>query len=345
MAMHLLISTLPPTRCGVGTYAAEHLEVLRSRGMEITTASPDGDSQADHRFDPTDLVSTWRWLCFCYRARFDSVYLHYVDRHYFKGRRDQLLTRILLRLFMALALRRLASQAGDSTIILHEISHQQKNPWTYRTLRNLVFSVFKNSVFHTEPMRVDCLEIYKGFHRGHSLIADHTQYMRRKFNGTPAEARYKFGLNANAQIFLCIGFLQSSKGFDDALQAFRDAALPSSCELHLVGSLQKEQAKGRAHVTDLAKGCISTPRCHLHECYLSDEDFDSWLAAADIVILPYRGVASSGVGARASLYEKKLIVRDLPNLTDQFPEAKRFTDTNELAEIMRFTAKDEASVA
>lgn len=38
----------------------------------------------------------------------------------------------------------------------------------------------------------------------------------------------------------------------------------------------------------------ATPGAMLREGYLSDETFDVWLVAADLVVLPYRHIWSSG---------------------------------------------------
>lgn len=332
--MHLFISTLPPARCGVAAYAAEHLEVLRDAGAIIQTAAPDPDSHADIRIDTTTLAGAWRWLRFCMRGRYDQVHLHYVDVHCFRGRDGGPIGIWVRRLMQALALRRLASRARHSSIILHELPHHGHRSVTYRALRSLAFAGFSESIFHTEPMRADCLRLYPGLRRTTSRIADHTQFMRRKFAGNPTEARRRLGLDSGSRVLLCIGFLQSSKGFDEAAKAFASAGLAENCQLHIVGSLRSTTPEEQQYADSLRTLCQRTPRSFLHECYLSDESFDCWLAAADLVILPYRGIASSGVGARASLYGKKLVIRNLPNLTDQFPDARTFSNCDELADEM-----------
>ena len=66
---------------------------------------------------------------------------------------------------------------------------------------------------------------------------------------------------------------------------------------------------------------------------LNDEEFDRWIQAADMVLLPYRTISSSGVAARASLYGKKLILRDLPAFREEYPEAVFFKTEEELTRI------------
>jgi glycosyltransferase involved in cell wall biosynthesis len=56
---------------------------------------------------------------------------------------------------------------------------------------------------------------------------------------------------------------------------------------------------------------------HLHERWLSDEEFDRWLLAADAVLLPYREAASSGVAARARMLGTRIVSSGSGGLGEQ----------------------------
>jgi hypothetical protein len=55
----------------------------------------------------------------------------------------------------------------------------------------------------------------------------------------------------------------------------------------------------------------------LIEQYVTDELFDTWLMASDCVIVPYREIWSSGVAARAKLFNKPIIASNVGGLKDQ----------------------------
>jgi hypothetical protein len=55
----------------------------------------------------------------------------------------------------------------------------------------------------------------------------------------------------------------------------------------------------------------------LVEGFMSDEMFDRWIVAADVVVLPYRNIWSSGVLERAQLYNVPAIVTDVGGLRHQ----------------------------
>lgn len=53
---------------------------------------------------------------------------------------------------------------------------------------------------------------------------------------------------------------------------------------------------------------MATSSVTLIEEYVSDEDFDMWIVAADVLLLPYRRAWSSGALARARLLGTRSIV-------------------------------------
>src|SRR5262249_3099760 len=132
------------------------------------------------------------------------------------------------------------------------------------------------------------------------------------------DARRRLGIaDAPQPVFVCVGFLQPSKGFDRAVEAFARAsarerhpastAAPSG-SLYLVGSVRDETGENLAHVETLTRRVAQVRGAHLVERFLSDEEFDLWIAAADRVVLPYRRAWSSGVLAHAHAVGTRAIV-------------------------------------
>jgi len=338
---HLIVSAFPPSRCGVGTYAAGHLEALRDSGASARTASPLHDSKADYHFDVSNLKAAWKWIWFCMWNRHDFVHVHYADRYFFKYRKAGRTSRYLLRIFQTMALRFLASRSRRSSVIIHEIPHHPGLQNSFVSSRSFVLSGFDEILFHTASMREACLSVYPSIQPEKCRLIEHDRFMKRHFHGDKAQARMELGLDPDRIILLCIGFIQESKGFDDVVHAYAGAGIDPQASLHLVGSSRAQKESRRHYMESLTALCDHTPGCHMHPEYLSDERFDCWLAAADLVFLPYRGVVSSGVGARAGLYQTPIAIRSLPNLIDQFPNALRFSDQDGLVEIIRRNGKKE----
>jgi len=84
-----------------------------------------------------------------------------------------------------------------------------------------------------------------------------------------------------------------------------------------VGSVRIDEPEHVAYIAELQELVTSTPGAHLHNQYVSDELFDRWLVASDIVVLPYRNIWSSGVLERALLYERRVIATAVGGLRHQ----------------------------
>jgi hypothetical protein len=143
----------------------------------------------------------------------------------------------------------------------------------------------------------------------------------------------------DSTVFLCIGFIQEHKGFDRAVRAFAGMGTQGA-RLDIVGSTRLEEPDFVAHLNELDRLCAATPEAHLHEGYVSDELFDRWIIASDVVVLPYRHIWSSGVLERAALYERPVIATRVGGLAEQAADrlVTFVEDDVELAAAMRTAA-------
>ncbi len=144
------------------------------------------------------------------------------------------------------------------------------------------------------------------------------------------EARRRVGIDWPGPMFVSAGFLQPSKGFDRAVEAFArafsfDAQRAADgltgpgvrARLYLVGSVREDTAENRRYVEALRQRCLGVRGAQLVERSLSDEEFDLWIAAADRIVLPYRRSWSSGVLARAHAVGTPAIVTATGGLAEQ----------------------------
>ena len=165
-------------------------------------------------------------------------------------------------------------------------------------------------------------------------VISHHSFLKRNFEGSRDEARATLGLPLDlSHIFLCFGFWNSSKGFEDAIDAFLAAVVPNAV-FYIVGS-PKDDPAGMTYAEMLASRIPEGSEIQLIRSNLSDEAFDQWLQASDTVILPYHAISSSGVAARASLYGKQLVMRRLAPFEEEYPEGIFFSTTEELADNLK----------
>jgi glycosyltransferase involved in cell wall biosynthesis len=251
----------------------------------VTVLSPpDGDGDLKEQFLGGRVFSR------AARQRsFDRIIVHFQPALYYKPQApvSKVLTSWRL-LFLAVAARR------SLTIVVHEADPPVPRRPDYVLLR-WAFRMAPRLVFHTKA-ELDAFERDYRI-RAHAVIAAHTvQAVKPTGDASTGEARERLGVGSSEEpMFLCIGFLQPSKGFDRAIRAFGGAGGGS---LYVVGSVRDETPENRAHVEELRRLCATTPGATMVEQFVDDAEFDLWVSAADWMVLPYRRSWSSGVLAR-----------------------------------------------
>lgn len=335
---HLIFSPQPPSRCGVGTYAAEHLAALKDQGFEVTTVSPLADSEAGLHVDLKGIRALSKSIRSVFAGHYDVVHVHYVDGYQFPRRRRSYPGRLLTLLLQVVFLRLLCAKGTRSSGIVHEIHPKIERFSFFSFVRSVALAGFDELLFHTAAVSDECRNSYPSLGNIPCKVIDHSRFMRRNYHGTRESARSHLNLSPDRKLFLCLGFLNSSKGFDDVVAAFSMSLSADVADLHIVGSANADCAQSADFMAGLRQRCLSEKSTTLHEVFLTDEEFDCWLMAADIVLLPYKCVVSSGVGARAHLYGKKIIIRSIPNLLEQFPDADSFSNPEELAHLLKVSS-------
>jgi|GEM_PF-330488 len=329
----LIVSTFPPKHCGIGTYAHEQMLWYKRNGWIVYQQAPDAECSAHFRIGLGNLRGLIKFWLNCWMYNFDSICIHYLDDFMFPSGTRNRLKNLLVRVLQFFVYSTLLVFWGSKfQIVFHEIDNKNPNR-LFHLLRALVFPFAENLQFHTDAERTSFLEAFKGWvSSNQTSVVDHGRYMSPKYHGDKAQARAELNLPSEKSIFLCIGFLQRHKNFKQVITCFQNAQ-PKDAELNVVGSMRVPAADIIAYRDELLTEAQKSPdTVHLIENFVSDVDFDRWLKAADVVILPYEEIWSSGVGARAQLLGAEIWIRRHPNLVSQFSNSKSlmFTDWGEL---------------
>jgi multidrug transporter EmrE-like cation transporter len=133
------------------------------------------------------------------------------------------------------------------------------------------------------------------------------------------EARRRLGLEQKGPMYLCAGFLQPSKGFDRAVEAFSRAGANGST-LYILGSVRDATPENVRYARSLAERCRTVSGVTMIDRFVPDDEFDLWVVAADWVVLPYRRAWSSGILARAHALGTPAIVAGVGGLVEQADE-------------------------
>jgi glycosyltransferase involved in cell wall biosynthesis len=299
----LIVSSYPPRHCGIGAYAAAQARRYREEGHEVVVLSPpDGDGDLRRRFIGG---SAFRHAARI-GGRFDRIVVHFQPGLYFRPRTP------VLHVATAASLLLLALRRPFVEIIVHEANEPPSRLRPDYRLLGLAFSRAR-LLFHTDAERAALERAYRI--RTRSTLVPHSESVTLHAALDPDDARARLRLAPEGPLFLCAGFLHQDKGFDRAVRAFAAARSPG--RLYIVGSVQTPTPETLAYVEDLRTLCERTGGVTMIERYVSNEEFDEWIAAADLAVFPYRRAWSSGALARAQRLGTPALVADVGGLAEQ----------------------------
>ena len=304
----LMVSPYPPIRDGIAAYAVQSVAALRREGHEVEVLSP-GPSAAHHHLD---LHGPRGPLVLARRVRgYDKVIIQFHPDIFYPVPATP--TR---HAAVSLALLAAVRAARRTEVVVHEIDYslgRRRGPDGVAARR--LWRRVQSIQLHTEVERRNMIEAF-GVRPERATVTAHGAHFVRRTTMTRDEARRSLGVPGDELVFLAIGFIQPHKQFDLAVRAF-DGLGGRGCSLHVVGSVRVDEPQHLAYLAELQALVEATPGAHLHNQYVSDEQFDRWLVASDVVVLPYRNIWSSGVLERALLYERRVIATAVGGLSHQ----------------------------
>jgi glycosyltransferase involved in cell wall biosynthesis len=336
---YLFVTPFPPTHCGIGVYASQSVRRLRESGNLVDVLSPDGLGNVDFAWNlkgGSKVLKLIRLLPF-----YDRVVIQYSSAFFYVGlldgvhRLDSLCTTLSFMTLWILGHRKIE-------VVGHEIPYLSRNSkpsfnfqlfrWKWKLVPKLILHTkrerekfLQHYAFSAKPNQIEIRPHHAAFHKFRDISRD--------------AARDELGLPLDDKIFLCIGFIQWHKGFDRAIRAFERVSLRRA-HLYVVGSLRLEARDTIEYLAELRSLARASRNVHLHERFLTDEEFDTWIAASDWVVIPYREIWSSSVAARARLFHRPAILSSVGGLPEQGADGDLFfNDDEELEQVFRQAAE------
>ena len=332
----LMISTYPPENCGIGAYARQQVAYMRSNGYRVDVLAIRGNGTFSMPLNtPEGLLGLKK-----FKNTYDKIIIQYHASFFYEGMdRNQ-------RIRMHQAFEELFRDNEKIEVICHEIKfptdeNGSKHP---DVLEENEYKVRKwlaapRVIFHTQIERRNfCRHIGIDEFSDKTDIVSPNKYYTKARDISQKQARSELKIPEEQKVFLCIGFIQPHKAFDKVAEAFEKLGDIGQKELYMVGSLRLVSDETMAYLNLLQKYDDENANIHLIPAYVSDEQFDTWIIAADYVVVPYKEIWSSGVLGRSKLFDKACIVRDVGGLREQLNERDRlFGEYNELPAIIAST--------
>jgi glycosyltransferase involved in cell wall biosynthesis len=297
-------------RCGIGSYAFQMARKLQVLGHIVNIFSPiegDGDFSENFKGD-FNLLHIMKYGFFYDKIVFQFHQSFFYDD--FTKNKSSIIKTNLSFIFIFIVFR------NKVEVIIHETPNPPET-FLHKWLDKLKWIFCKKLIFHTEKEKNLFESTYLKLPSNKYELWDPGKYYFKFRDISLNNARSELNLPSDKLIFLCIGFIQPHKGYDIAINAF--CKKRAEMELYIVGSLRVISDEYIEYLRKL-KGMSKDNNIHVIEKYLSDEEFDTWIIASDVVVVPYREVWSSAVLARAKLFGKLVIAADAGGLSEQINE-------------------------
>ncbi len=308
----LMITPYAPYRDGIAVYAVQEVRAMRRSGHDVEVLSP-LPSAAHRHLVIGSITGMSRLLRIA--GRYDRIIIQFYPELLFGACRGR-----VERLGVWRLLKQLANKV-TLELRIHEIDYGAitVDPLTLSTARSALLAAAKLQV-HTaaEAAKLaDALDLEVSMIE----LVDHGGNFERRTTVDKATARAELGLNPDEHVFISIGFIQAHKGFDRGVRSFGRANLGQlNARYIVVGSTRVDHPDLVRYATELQALCNGTPGAEFRHEFVSDEEFDTWLVAADTMVLPYRDIWSSSVLERASLFNIPIVTTAVGGLADQAPE-------------------------
>ena len=260
--------------------------------------------------DGVDDEMNWHWLL-VNRGRVDILHFHWLQYHY--DRKNFVtscwaLTRYITKLY-------LARKLGYRLIwTVHNLDpHEFRYPLLDSLCRTITGNLSHRIIVHSEDTK---RKIEIQFNRyGDIYVIPHLNYVGA-YPGLidKEEAKRRLRLTGADLVFLCFGTVRSYKGFEDAIKNFKK--LPGErYRLIIAGRPMNEEIEYEI------KNLVSDdPRIVAILQYIPNEDVPIYFSAADVVLLPFRKITTSGSAVLAMSFGRPVVGPALGSLLELVSE-------------------------
>jgi glycosyltransferase involved in cell wall biosynthesis len=198
------------------------------------------------------------------------------------------------------------------------ISHESKFKPLEVFFTNLLSRLCNRIIVHSSSAKNEVVKMYKI--RDFSIIViAHGNYIDCYENMIDkAKARKQLHLSSEDVIFLYFGKIRPYKGVLELIDAFKRLE-QSQAKLLLIGKpLNTEVAN------DMVKKCTKDERIRTVLKFIPDDELQIYMNAADIVVLPYKNILTSGAVILAMSFGKPVIAPSIGCIQDVLDKTGSF---------------------
>ena len=181
-------------------------------------------------------------------------------------------------------------------------------------ISNIIYRITDLVLTHNEFSKSEIEKIHPYLSTSVRIVPHGNYIPFINMNCSKELSRRYLEIASDKKVLLFFGMIKDVKGLDVLLEALVDVIKVNPDVLLLIaGKIWENNFTRYQKIID--KNNLSK-YCMLHTNFISHKDVDSYYAAADLIVLPYKRIYQSGVLMMALSYAKPALVSDLPSLKE-----------------------------
>jgi len=182
------------------------------------------------------------------------------------------------------------------------VNHEEMFPSLELFFTKLATKFFNRIIVHCQFAKNEVGKVYGITDSSKLRVIPHGNYINNYKNTIDrAEDRSKLKITGKEVVFLYFGLIRSYKGLPELIEAFKRLSAPQTKLLMAGRPYNNEIAE------DILKSCNKNENIKTFFKFIPDDEIQIYMNAADVVVLPYRDVLTSGSIMLAMSFGKPVI--------------------------------------
>lgn len=187
--------------------------------------------------------------------------------------------------------------------------HSGKSRWDY-VMRKFLLTVCHQAFVLSGSVKQEVIRTF-GVKASKLVVTPHGHYVDA-YIGKGADIRQRFGIPPDRFLFLFIGRINPYKGVDRLVEAFRSLGAESA-SLLIAGQIDPGYSPDF-----IDRGTDDAVK--VHPRFVDDHELPDFLRAADVIVLPYKQITTSGSAILALSHNKPVVAPRLGALAEYVSE-------------------------
>ena len=238
----------------------------------------------------------------------DVVHVHWMH-HAYQNRNPLLFgakSALLLTTLLVLKAKRVRLVWTLHNLYPHEVKYRRME----RAMRTLICRFCSGLIVASEAAKRQAMAEF-GVPGDKLTVVKHGHYADAyPSNGTNFRRRY--GIGEDAEVYLFLGAIKAYKGVEELIEAYRAVQTDNSC-LIIAGKADREM---EAYL----RGAEDTANLVLDLRFIPNEEVADLLGAADVMVMPYKEITTSGSAILGLSFRKLIVMPDNGFIDEYFEE-------------------------